>query len=112
HVTAFHKDYKMTDPDDTPAETLIRAAQIGRAAGLRYVYAGNQPGQVGDWEDTCCPACRALLIRRFGYRIRDYRLTPDGRCPDCSAAVPGRWASSFRRQITDRPFLVTLPARS
>jgi len=109
HVTAFHKDYKMTDPGDTTPDMLLRAAGIGRRAGLRYVYAGNIPGAVGDLEDTRCHTCSALLIRRWGYRIRDYRLTPDGRCPDCTLPVPGRWAPAFRRQITDHPFLVTLP---
>src|SRR5207245_3724428 len=44
HVTAFHKDYKMTDPENTRPETLMRAAEIGRKAGLHYVYAGNLPG--------------------------------------------------------------------
>jgi AmmeMemoRadiSam system radical SAM enzyme/AmmeMemoRadiSam system protein B/AmmeMemoRadiSam system protein A len=91
HVTAFHKDYKMTDPDSTTPETLIRAAEIGTATGLRYVYAGNLPGQVGPWENTRCPSCRATVIERFGYLIRRYRLTPEGRCPDCGARVPGVW---------------------
>src|SRR5438309_1569209 len=45
HVTAFHPDYKMSDRDGTPARTLIRAAEIGLAAGLRFVYAGNLPGR-------------------------------------------------------------------
>ena len=44
HVTAFHQDYKMTDPDNTDARTLLRAAEIGVAEGLRFVYAGNLPG--------------------------------------------------------------------
>src|SRR5712672_1200744 len=52
HVTAFHKDYKMSSPDDTSAEDLLRAAAIGREAGLRYVYAGNLPGQVSELENT------------------------------------------------------------
>ena len=52
HVTAFHKDYKMLDPEDTPPATLARAAALGRAAGLRYVYAGNLPGKTGNLEDT------------------------------------------------------------
>src|SRR5437660_726090 len=47
HVTAFHKDYKMTDPEDTKPEDLLRAAEIGKRAGLRYIYAGNLPGRVG-----------------------------------------------------------------
>ena len=54
HVTAFHKDYKMDDPDDTQAKDLLRAVEIGKQAGLRFVYAGNLPGMVGDHEDTRC----------------------------------------------------------
>src|SRR5687767_579160 len=57
HVTAFHQDYKMTDPANTSAKDLLRAVQIGREAGLRFVYAGNMPGRVGDLEDTACPSC-------------------------------------------------------
>jgi pyruvate formate lyase activating enzyme len=92
HVTAFHQDYKMRDRDDTPVKTLIRAAEIGVAAGLRYVYAGNLPGRVGPFENTYCPACRALLVERVGYRIRKDLLTPSrGVCPTCSAAIPGVW---------------------
>jgi pyruvate formate lyase activating enzyme len=72
HVTAFHKDYKMTDPENTSPETLIRAAEIGKKTGLRYVYAGNLPGQVGDLENTRCPNCKTLLIERFGYLILGY----------------------------------------
>ena len=66
HVAAFHKDYRMTGPADTPAETLERAARIGRSEGLRYVYAGRFPGKDGDFEDTRCLRCRALLVERFG----------------------------------------------
>ncbi len=78
HVTAFHKDYKMTDPENTSAETLVRAAGIGKKAGLRYVYAGNLPGQVGELENTRCPTCQALLIERYGYLITGYHLTANG----------------------------------
>ncbi len=91
HVTAFHKDYKMTDPDNTPPSTLIRAAEIGREAGLRFVYAGNLPGRVGSYEHTFCPTCQTLLIERFGFEILRYRLTKDGRCPSCSTLIPGIW---------------------
>ena len=93
HVTAFHADYKLLDPRDTSPEDLLRAAQIGRQAGLRYVYAGNLPGNVGGLEDTNCPGCAGRLVQRRGYRILDYRLTIDGRCPTCATAIPGRWAS-------------------
>jgi len=105
HVTAFHGDYKMTDPDNTTAEMLLTAADLGRANGLRYVYAGNLPGSVGDLEDTRCASCGDLLISRYGYHIRDYRLTPEGRCPSCATLVPGRWSPRFDGQITSRPFV-------
>jgi len=93
HVTAFHGDYKMTDPEDTTAEMLRSAADLARGNGLRYVYAGNLPGQVGDLEDTRCASCGDVLVARHGYHIRDYRITPEGRCPSCAIAVPGRWSS-------------------
>ena len=92
HVTAFHKDYKMTDPDNTNAQTLIRAAEIGREAGLRFVYAGNLPGQLGRWENTYCPGCGALLVERCGFRVLGNRI-PEGRCPDCAQAIPGFWSA-------------------
>jgi pyruvate formate lyase activating enzyme len=93
HVTAFHQDYKMTDRPDTPARRVIRAAEIGLAEGLRYVYAGNLPGHVGRFENTYCPGCDALLIERAGYRIRADHLTPSrGRCPKCATLIPGVWS--------------------
>jgi len=91
HVTAFHKDYRMTDPADTPVETLVRACEIGVQAGLTFVYAGNLPGRVGRWENTHCPGCGTLLIERTGYRIGQQRIGPNGRCPSCGVAVPGVW---------------------
>lgn len=105
HVTAFHADYKMDDQRDTSVDDLLRAAEIGREAGLRYIYAGNLPGRVGEWEDTRCPNCSETLIRRYGYFIEKYNLTQEGRCPRCSARIPGRWPMKFGGQITDRPFL-------
>jgi pyruvate formate lyase activating enzyme len=112
HVTAFHQDYKMTDPEDTPPETLLRAAAIGRNAGLRFIYAGNLPGQVGDLENTYCPTCKTLLVERYGYFIQGYHLTSEGACPKCHYRIPGRWDASFQGQITSRPFLPRLRARS
>jgi len=105
HVTAFHADYKMNDQRSTTVEDLLRAIDIGKRAGLRYIYAGNLPGMVGGAEDTRCPHCSETLIRRYGYFIENYSLTPDGRCPRCSYQIPGRWAAEFDGQITDRPFL-------
>ncbi|MGH9331131.1 MAG: AmmeMemoRadiSam system radical SAM enzyme, partial [Vicinamibacterales bacterium] len=105
HVTAFHKDYKMRDPADTTPEMLMRAAAIGRRNGLRYVYAGNLPGQVGDLEDTRCVSCGTVLVERYGYFIRGYHITADGACPSCGTPIPGKWGSGFEGQITSRPFV-------
>jgi pyruvate formate lyase activating enzyme len=105
HVTAFHGDYKMTDPQNTTAEMLLAAADIGRANGLRYVYAGNLPGA---WATSKIPGARRAarsLVARYGYHIRDYRITPDGRCPSCASRVPGRWSRQFDGQIASRPFI-------
>ena len=92
HVTAFHQDYKMTENANTTAEQLVRACEIGRAAGLRYVYAGNLPGRVGRWENTYCPTCDELLIERYGYLIKRMKVTGAGKCPQCATPIPGLWA--------------------
>jgi pyruvate formate lyase activating enzyme len=111
HVTAFHRDYKMTSPQDTRAEDLLRAAAIGREAGLRYIYAGNLPGRVGEFEDTRCHGCGEVLIRRRGFLIEDYKLTTQGRCSGCQTAIPGRWERKFGGQIAATPFLPQSRAR-
>jgi len=105
HVTAFHKDYKMTDPSDTKPADLLRAAEIAKRAGLHYIYAGNLPGRVGDLENTRCHNCERVVIERSGYLVSDYTITPEGKCPDCGITVPGRWAPAFDGQIANHPFL-------
>ncbi len=90
HVTAFHRDYKMTEPRDTTPQDLLRAAEIGKEEGLWFVYAGNIPGAVKDFEDTFCPNCGESLIRRFGFHIVENRLR-EGKCPACSSRIPGLW---------------------
>jgi pyruvate formate lyase activating enzyme len=86
HVSRFHPVYRLTDRPPTPVETLTAARDIGLAAGLKYVYVGNVPGNGG--EDTPCPGCGETVIRRRGYRILDNRLE-NGRCPDCGETVHG-----------------------
>jgi pyruvate formate lyase activating enzyme len=98
----------MHDPAKTTPEMLTRAAGIGKQAGLRYVYAGNLPGEVGELENTRCPGCRALLVERYGYLITGYHLTSTGGCPKCGKQIPGRWAERFEGQITHLPFLPRL----
>jgi pyruvate formate lyase activating enzyme len=90
HVTAFHPDYKMTEPDYTSAETLLRAAQIGKESGLHYVYAGNLPGYLDTLENTYCHHCNTLLIERVGFKVLQNKIT-DGHCPQCKKSIPGIW---------------------
>jgi len=93
----------MVSPENTPVATLIRAAEIGCAAGLRYVYAGNLPGETAQLEDTRCPSCSTTLIARRGFRVLSNRLSPSGACPDCGTIIPGRWSAgpSPREQRND-----------
>ena len=108
HVTAFHTDYKMQGDGqrDTTPEDLLRAAEIGQQAGLRYIYAGNLPGMVGPWENTRCPQCSETLISRYGYFIQDYRLTPEGRCPRCS--TPNSRAAGPHNSMAKSPPALSL----
>lgn len=96
HVTAFHPQYKMNDRDSTPVETLLRARTIGKKAGLKFVYSGNRPGDVGDTENTMCPQCGKTLIKRHGYRILA-NVLKNGACPDCQESIPGKWAANGTR---------------
>jgi pyruvate formate lyase activating enzyme len=92
HVTAFHPDYKMTEGyRRTTAEELLAGAEVGRSAGLQYIYPGNLSGQVGDWENTRCHHCRTTVIRRTGFRVTENRISRNGTCPSCHKALPGIW---------------------
>ena len=86
HVSRFHPTFKMIDRPSTPVATLARARQIGLDAGLAYVYEGNTPEAEG--ENTMCPACGEILIRRSGFYMAENRIT-EGKCPDCAAVIDG-----------------------
>ncbi|HZT30001.1 MAG TPA: AmmeMemoRadiSam system radical SAM enzyme [Bryobacteraceae bacterium] len=101
HVTAFHQDYKMLAAPHTPARTLKRAAEIGRDAGLRFVYAGNLPGELAGLEDTRCPGCGRVLVQRYGFRVGRNRIAADGRCPDCGTVIPGVWHAEIPHASRD-----------
>ncbi len=88
HVSRFVPSYKVYDLPPTPVATLRRAREIGLAAGLRYVYLGNVPGE---GEDTLCPSCGRALVRRYGFRVLENRIA-DGHCPDCGEAIAGVWS--------------------
>jgi pyruvate formate lyase activating enzyme len=79
HISRFVPHYKMTDVPPTPVGTLHRAAEIGYETGLRYVYAGNVPGN--RYESTYCPNCGETAIQRFGYHTQ-VKLDGD-RCKNC-----------------------------
>lgn len=78
HISKFYPAYRLPAPE-TPIETIHKACRIGKKAGLKYVYAGNLPGD--EYENTRCPKCKELVIDRLGYEIE--RLDKNGRCPKC-----------------------------
>ncbi len=89
HISAFHPDYLLLDRPPTPHSTLIRAWEIGREAGLRYVYVGNVHD--GDRASTFCPHCNTLLVSRSWYTVQQHWREP-GVCHGCGAAIAGVWA--------------------
>ena len=86
HISRFHPQYKYLDSVPTPIERLERAYEIGRAAGLHYVYLGNVPG--AKTENTFCYKCGKILIERFGYHIAANHIK-NSCCPDCGARIAG-----------------------
>lgn len=89
HLSRFFPQYKLTDKAPTDSTTLHTLVRVAGAAGFRYVYLGNLPGKGG--EDTHCPACGYLLVRRSGYLVHTLRVK-EGACPSCGTVIPGRWA--------------------
>lgn len=95
HMTAFHPDYKMTAGyRRTTVDDLMKIVDLGVKAGLQYIYPGNLPGAVGEWENTRCHHCRSTVIRRQGFLVTQNRVGPDGLCPDCKKPLPGIWGTS------------------
>jgi len=88
HVSQFYPTYKLLDKPRTPVATLRKARELGLSLGLKYVYEGNVPGQGG--ENTYCPSCGKLLIKRFGYSILENHIR-DGRCFSCATSLGGIW---------------------
>ena len=86
HISRFHPTYKLTDHPSTPLETLVAAVKIAQKAGLRYVYTGNVPGEVG--ENTFCYNCGNLLIERWGFLVKKNHIK-NGRCTVCDAQIHG-----------------------
>jgi len=89
HFSRFHAAYKLKDLRSTPLKSLLQARDIALEEGIRYVYIGNVPEIEG--ENTLCHNCNAMLVQRQGYRIM-FNKIKDGRCPECSTAIPGIWS--------------------
>ena len=89
HFSRFHAAYKLKTLKSTPLKSLLKARDIALEEGIRYVYIGNVPEIEG--EHTSCHNCNSTLIKRQGYQILSNRLK-DGKCPDCSAKIPGVWS--------------------
>jgi pyruvate formate lyase activating enzyme len=95
HMTAFHPDYKMTNGfRHTTADDLFRIVEYARAAGIKYIYPGNLPGRVAEWENTRCHHCNSTVIERHGFLVQRNRVGADGLCPDCHKPLPGIWGRS------------------
>jgi pyruvate formate lyase activating enzyme len=88
HISAFHPDYKLSDVQATPPGSIYKAIAIGKKAGLRFVYAGNMPGE--DGENTFCPSCGKPVLERYGFRVSASAIR-GGACMACGAILPGRW---------------------
>ena len=88
HLLRFHPDYKLTTAQATPVETLEKAYIAAKDAGLSYVYIGNVPGH--PCENTYCPNCNEMLIKRYSFEITKWSLTRDMRCPVCGRSIPIR----------------------
>jgi len=86
HISRFHPQYKYLDSVPTPASSLERAYEIGKSAGLHYIYLGNVPGAKS--ESTFCYKCGRMLIERIGYRIIANHIK-NSRCPDCGTEIAG-----------------------
>ncbi len=86
HVSRYHPMYKHQSGGATPTKSLQRAYEIGKEAGLRYIYLGNVPGD--QFESTFCPGCGRMLIERLGYSIGANAIE-EGKCPDCGESIAG-----------------------
>lgn len=88
HVTRYYPAYKSREIYNglTPIETLENAWKIGKEEGLEYVYVGNVPGH--KFENTYCPGCKEMLIRRLGFKIVENKLKHSNKCPSCGREIP------------------------
>jgi pyruvate formate lyase activating enzyme len=89
HFTAFHPEYRLQNSPPTPVATLESAIAVAKSEGLKFTYIGNVPGHKTE-ENTYCPNCGRVLIKRSGYSILENNLK-NGKCPFCGTRIPGVW---------------------
>ncbi len=94
HISAFHPAHKMANVPSTSVESLLVAEEVGREAGLNFIYIGNVAHREAN---TYCPGCGKLLIRRVGFQVLENVLSENkGRCPYCGSEVAGIWINSVK----------------
>lgn len=97
HFTRYYPAYKFRNPP-TPIETIDRAYNMAKKAGILYPYVGNIPGHPG--YHTYCPNCSKPIIKRFNYGVYDLKLTEDKKCIHCKKPIP----ITGRAQLTTKSF--------
>jgi len=85
HISRYYPNYEINDIEPTPTKTLERVAEIGRKAGLNYVYQGNLSLK----SSTQCPQCGTDLISRRGFKILMNKIGKNVRCPVCDTLIEG-----------------------
>jgi pyruvate formate lyase activating enzyme len=88
HLLRFHPEYQLTEISSTPIATLEKACNVSRETGLNYVYIGNVPGH--PYENTYCPNCHELVVKRFSFEIVKWNLTKNMCCPACGQNIAMR----------------------
>lgn len=88
HFLRFMPAYKLKNLPPTPPKTLINAREMALKQGLKYVYVGNLSGL--DAENTYCPECGMVLIKRRGFAVNEVNMK-NGRCETCNTKIPGVW---------------------
>jgi pyruvate formate lyase activating enzyme len=88
HVSRFYPQHQLNNLPPTSPQAIFDCLKIGTEMGLKYLYAGNISAD--KWEDTWCPNCGELLVKRSGYFTRVQHLS-DGKCGKCSHPIAGVW---------------------
>lgn len=90
HFSRFTPMYKLTNLYPTPEDVMLDIAEMASGMGMNYIYLGNLPPN--KWENTVCPKCKKVLIKRSGYRILENLVGSNGKCKFCSQKIYGKWS--------------------